>query len=261
MIREAARGLLGRKLWARASVARAMWIGRPRELHWIRKLTSGRVGTAIDVGANYGIYTRPLSLWASHVVAFEPLAALRRALATDVLENVRVEGLAVGDFNGTLRIRVPTINGRSVSGLATAAPANDFSSEIVEQVDEVEVPCVTLDSYFREQKPSTTITFMKIDVEGYEQNVLTGASKLLERFRPTLLVEIEMRHGANPLETFAYLSSLGYSAFWIDDEDRLIATDGENVTSLQANRVWQEGRLVDDGRVYPNNFFFLPPTR
>ena len=55
------------------------------------------------------------------------------------------------------------------------------------------------------------IGFIKIDVEGHELSVLEGASSLIERCRPVLLIECEERHNpGGPAALFRHLKKAGY---------------------------------------------------
>ena len=69
---------------------------------------------------------------------------------------------------------------------------------------------VTLDSL-----QLTEVDFIKIDCEGYEENVLRGAVETIERDRPVIIVEQKRdmataRFGLEPLGAVKFLQSLGY---------------------------------------------------
>jgi FkbM family methyltransferase len=135
-----------------------------------------RGGTALDVGAWYGPWTRRLTRLADHVVAVEPterLAShLRRAFPA-----VQVVRAVASDHIGTAILHVPA-----------AGPLVGTSSlEYGEGVD-VRVPRLTLDSL-----ELTAVTFIKLDVEGHELPALHGAEQLIRRDRPLLLIELEAR--------------------------------------------------------------------
>ncbi len=77
----------------------------------------------------------------------------------------------------------------------------------------VEVQTRTLDSC-----ALTNVGFIKIDVEGYEAEVLAGARGTIQHFRPTLLIEIEERHTGCPLrDSIGEIESLGYRAHFLRD--------------------------------------------
>jgi len=74
-------------------------------------------------------------------------------------------------------------------------------------VHEVEVEMVRLDDWVKER--GLRIDFIKIDVEGYEWNVLQGMPHVLSTMHPRLMVEVQ----ANRPQIFEYLSSEGYLLF------------------------------------------------
>ena len=58
------------------------------------------------------------------------------------------------------------------------------------------------------------IGFIKIDAEGSEQEVLKGAKKLIKKYKPTLLIEIEERYLQISIEeSLRKILSLGYRGF------------------------------------------------
>ena len=79
----------------------------------------------------------------------------------------------------------------------------------------IEVPVTTLDEYFARQRPPGRISFMKVDVEGMEYEVLNGAVGLLAGDHPILYFEtlrgmreiVIKRSGKDP---FAVLQNLFY---------------------------------------------------
>jgi FkbM family methyltransferase len=130
-----------------------------------------------DIGANVGFFT----LFASRlvgaagcVVSFEPLPAsvawLHRHVAENRTENVRVVEAAVSDGSGERRF--------------APAPSNAMGRLAAEGTLHVSV--VTLDDFTVDGLRAPDL--LKIDVEGEEVAVLRGATRLLERRRPTLVV-------------------------------------------------------------------------
>lgn len=63
------------------------------------------------------------------------------------------------------------------------------------------------------------IDFIKIDVEGFEYNVLTSMENLLKKDKPTLFVEIYKGTNSNdnPEKTINYLLNMGYKAYFVND--------------------------------------------
>ena len=128
-----------------------------------------------DVGANQGEYSECFAREGARVVAIEPNPAFRGRLAAIARHlTILPEHVAVGDHPG-----VASLNICSTSGFSTFASTKsdwmlaspDYAD--VEWTGEVEVPIVTLDQLVeRHGQP----TFVKIDVEGFELNVLKGMS-------------------------------------------------------------------------------------
>jgi FkbM family methyltransferase len=170
----------------------------------------------IDVGANVGAHTLLLAkLVAPHgrVYAFEPGPPIHARLERNVQLNpeiasvIVVERLGLSDRPGVL-----CLNEES---------HNRGNAHLLDE-DGVRVDVVTLDSYFAQRPVRSPISFIKIDVEGMELEVLRGARELLVRHRPAVYFETMpgsraryMRmHGEDPFELLAhFFSELGYSLF------------------------------------------------
>ncbi|HTZ07009.1 MAG TPA: FkbM family methyltransferase [Gaiellaceae bacterium] len=140
--------------------------------------------TAIDVGANVGLFTIPLATAAGHVVAVEPLAENVERLVANVsrnsLDNVTVVDASAGDTDGTIELTV------------AADPAFGSVGEVTKHhaAGTRAVRSIRIDSLWAELG-CPPVAFLKIDVEGAELRVLDGASELLRTCRPVLLVEAD----------------------------------------------------------------------
>jgi len=158
-------------------------------------------GVAIDVGANIGLTVLALAplLPEGRILALEPgpkaLAALHRTVALNELEpRVAVLGTALGQKPGRIRLHE---SAHSAGSHILTGAAMRF-----EGVDFVFVPITTLDLLVEEQG-LTRVDFIKIDVEGFEEEVLLGGAATLERHRPACLVEfnawvLQCNRAANP---------------------------------------------------------------
>ncbi len=145
-------------------------------------LKSGDV--CIDVGANVGVLT---FLAASivgprgRVIAVEPnpenVQLLFRNIAFTKATNVEVWPLAASD-----RRSVFSLTGRSNTHLVSARDSADGGGDFVQSV--------VLDEFLGHL---TQLNFVKMDIEGHEPAALRGMRRLLDRHRPTLLVEFNPR--------------------------------------------------------------------
>ncbi len=142
-----------------------------------------RASTVVDVGANIGLSTILLARSVQRVIAFEPSPAnlqyLRRNLASNGITNVEVVAAAVSDRPSTLRFHVAQF-GAGSHVVAAGHVLNDGIATI-------EVPAVTLDGAL-----TVPVSFIKIDAEGHEPDILAGARAVLERDKPIIYTEINV---------------------------------------------------------------------
>src|SRR6476620_9919330 len=194
--------VVGSALWA--ELGREHGQGQTEEL--ASRLDSGSV--VVDVGANVGSHGIRLSRMVDglRVLAFEPSTAafetLLRNIEKNGVTNLEAHRVAVSDHSGWLR-------------LTTHLQAMNFvvpqGRGVTDSVTET-VECRTLDELLEEL--TDRVDVVKIDVEGSELEVVHGARRTLERYKPTLLVEVESghseRYGRSGVEVFQFLGSLGY---------------------------------------------------
>jgi hypothetical protein len=105
--------------------------------------------------------------------------------------------------------------GCEMPALSTASSNNSLS--FIESSGHVEriVPVTRLDSITAD---IANLAFVKIDVEGFEDSVLSGANAMLEKQRPVLQMEIGQAHNPNYLQTVATLESAGYRLFALQND-------------------------------------------
>jgi FkbM family methyltransferase len=135
-----------------------------------------------DVGANCGQHVLFMSRHADHLCAFEPNPAVRSQLERNVALNglihVVVHECALGDRQGLARLHVPAGTNRGIGSLryddSGGAP--------------IDVPIMTSDAMVAQGAPAPHI--VKIDVEGFEAQVLAGMQSVLHTHRPIVLMEI-----------------------------------------------------------------------
>ena len=73
------------------------------------------------------------------------------------------------------------------------------------------------------------IAFIKIDVEGHEQNVINGASATIKKNMPTMLVEIEEKHTKKPIiQTINIIKEFGYDAFTFNNNSLINILENDN---------------------------------
>jgi FkbM family methyltransferase len=144
-----------------------------------------------DVGANVGGYTDLLLVnGAASVFAFEPVPPTFERLSERTAHRREVTPLnvAVGERSGSVDIHVST----DASASTLASRESSLAHTGADDVIAYQVPMTTLDAVCFERELS--FDFVKIDVEGFELEVLRGAARTL-RERPPAALQIEFnRH-------------------------------------------------------------------
>ena len=147
-------------------------------------LRKHKIDLVFDIGANVGQFARNLREvgYSDRIVSFEPLIDAHHALSKAARKPKGWEvheRCAIGDTNGTIQINV---SGNSVSSSALqmlqghrdAAPESAFT-----RIEEA--PVRTLDSLSFQYLTTRRSTLVKIDTQGFEWQVLDGASETIER--------------------------------------------------------------------------------
>lgn len=163
---------------------------------------------AIDIGANLGYYARLMARIAGrdgHVYAVEPVAPIRRVLARNLrgCGNTEILPYALGAAEGAIRMGNATVRTGGYFGTG--------QNFVMEAGDEADV------EFTAEMRRGselfghlTRIDFIKCDVEGYETVIMGEMRPLLERFRPTVLIETG---GENRARIVALFTELGYEGY------------------------------------------------
>jgi FkbM family methyltransferase len=169
--------------------------------------------TVIDIGANIGFYTLecavavgPTGRVVSIEAAPEHARAVRDNLQLNVIGNVTVLEVALGESAREAVLTRPD-----------GANLGMFTLGAVSGRQEYRVQVRTLDEML-EKEGVTHVDFIKIDIEGSELGALRGASRLIERSRPTILIELNdaaLRScGSSPHAVKRLLQSAGYRG-WV----------------------------------------------
>lgn len=192
---------------------RSIYLGvyEPRESASVRAYLKKGM-TVIDVGANVGYY----SLMAASIVrgegqvhAFEPspyaFARLSETIARNDIQQLRLVGAALSDVAGQAQLFVSKKPGNHTP---TMVP-NDGGQPVGIRV-------MTLDNYLGENRIER-VDFAKLDIEGFEPNVLRGASEALgsRRIR-AILCEFNRgwleANGSSAEQLYQMIVSRGFSA-------------------------------------------------
>lgn len=198
-------------------------------LHFL-SILPGR-STILDIGANIGVMSVHLArkMPDSQVFSFEPVpinvATLRRLLRFFKIWNVKVFDCALGNYNGIAEILLPVHNNVKFHGLSHIEGIEGTESD---KGTLYKVPIHKLDDIPELNQLEFPIKGIKIDVENYEYNVLSGARNLLVKHKP--IIYAELWDNKNRIDCIQLLSEIGYSVFVLENEELVIFEPGKHST-------------------------------
>jgi len=201
-----------------------------------------RGGTAIDIGANQGIFAFALAGIVDRVVCFEPNPDYARFARWMLRGRADVLELALADKAGRATFYVPHADDGMVLHLAGSLKRAHAQFRNVETY---EVEIRTLDAF-----GFTDVRFIKADVEGSEREVLEGARATIARERPVILLELLSGTHPDPGAVTAEIcASFRYDAFLLQRGEKIAALPA--IAALGKNMSW--GTEIES-----RNVLFLP---
>lgn len=216
--------------------------------------TFAKVRTFVDVGSNFGIYSVLAQKLNNEikVYGFEPMPELFRINGVfhkvNRCCNQEIFMTAVSNRSGVSKLHIPKIP-EGVTELSTSSLEASFSYNQKFAQEEREIQVVTLDDFLLPLLSAVDSPLLvKIDVEGHETAVLQGACRMLNLFRPLIIVEIwQAQRSMNDLVVL--IDEMKYQVYTITDAGlfRLLTPDllrfnGERDFLLVPSEL-SEGRL------------------
>lgn len=170
----------------------------------------------LDVGGNIGQTAMMMALGAGesgHVYSFEPFPHTCSLFQNNLLLNpflqkrVSIIKTAFGAEPGTLKM---------YADCETNSGANRILPENMNADKTETVPVTTIDLFVQE-KALPQLDFIKIDVEGFEMEVLKGAGNTLKKFKPRLFIEVDdnnlKNQGSGATQLSEFILSFGYTIY------------------------------------------------
>jgi FkbM family methyltransferase len=171
------------------------------------ELLSKSAATFLDVGAYAGLYaliaarSNPeLKAIAYEIVPENYLLTVRNILENDLARRVEAKLRGIGEREGTLRLPAQM---RAASHLSSISLGSRFDAGVA-------VPVSTLDA---ETRGLAAPFLMKIDVEGFEEQVFLGGKQFIRTSRPDIICEILPADRAPCATIEAMVRPLGYRTF------------------------------------------------
>ena len=160
----------------------------------VKALEIAGINVVLDIGANEGQFSKEIREYgyAGKIVSFEPLTSARKNLmafaSRDPAWNVHQQA-AIGDHDGHIEINIA---GNSVSSSVLPMLESHSSAAVGSAyVSSERVPIVRLDSVAPQHLQPNSNLFIKIDTQGFEWQVLDGASETL-KLAKGLLCELSL---------------------------------------------------------------------
>lgn len=206
---------------------------------WTPKIRNTRV--IFDVGANLGNHTL---YWAenlryNHIYCFEPykpnFKVLKENIKGNNLKCIELVNKGLGNVQGYAEV---VFTDEDNMGATTLEYRDNNKEDLIE--------IITIDT-FVEQQAISELDFIKIDVEGFETNVLQGAKQTLTKFLPDIWVEVTL---SSYKEVMRQLSCLNY-----------VPVDIEGFNMLFLNRSKHTDLIkYDNDKVLESMFQYLEKT-
>ena len=198
--------------------------------------------TVVDIGANIGYYVLQEAKVCTRVYAIEPDPSNYRMLIRNIklndYRNITTMNLAIGNEAGKICLKSDLISN-----------ATRICRDGEEPYAEVEMK--TLDSLF----PETKVDFVRMDVEGYEFNILQGMREIIDKYRPSMFIEVHRHplrsYGHSQEQLLELLADYGYSITALDAYGKC------NTTGLISNLLEdkRDREIVTRRGIAPRFFF------
>jgi FkbM family methyltransferase len=206
-------------------------------------------GIALDIGANIGNHSMFFSTRFRNVHAYEPNPRTHRLLKFNIesLANVTCYQLGVGDATGSFALHQDLAN----PGLASIKYNSDSRAPIVNiqvsTLDELEIP------------EKEALCFIKMDVEGFEENVIKGGEQTLRHLQP--VVVLEQHHGEfthqGTTPAIQRLKNLGYTFCWEKKNSPSSTWLGRRLQDVRECVTGKQIEFVAGNDVPPANYTML----
>lgn len=219
------------------------------ELVWIKEYLQNDA-VIFDIGANVGTFLYQFENKLNHrnIFAFEPNKKLNIRLKR-LFPSMNISSVALSDENTTAKFKVPIIKGKMVASRGTLNTSYKEKGEENSYTETVEV--VKLDDWTKSKKISK-IDFIKIDVEGNEMKTLFGGKETIQKFKPTLMVEMEQRHHEQPIwNEISEVENWGFESHYLNRKTFKLEKLTEEIL---LKNISDEKNKTE----YINNIIFLP---
>lgn len=173
----------------------------------------------VDIGANIGYHSLYIanSFRSSQCISFEPNPFIFRQLLRNIelnsLENISAFSLAVGSQGGYVEFysQNETSYNRGLSSI-------QHNTDLGKNYSKINVEIIAIDG-FLDDKIKDNVSAIKIDTQGHEYQILLGAIKTIQKWKPVIIFEFESDYHDNPTKAMSDIIELlcNYTIYQIVD--------------------------------------------
>lgn len=200
-------------------ISEIIWGLNPFE-NWLKIIAlNDKIGeTIVDVGASEGLFLQKAARFFPNInyLVIEPREEVLEKLNIQIERlgiNATLLNVALSDQSGYAQMDI--FSHRDASSLKLGG--NGIKSEVL---GSIQIPTKTLDEIIPKKNNSKNIKIIKIDVEGFELNVLRGATNSLINSK-NLIIELSPLRHSNYLETIDCFKLIFNSGFMLVDSSDL----------------------------------------
>ncbi len=179
----------------------------------------------LDIGTNVGTTILQLAKRVGKngmTFGFEPdpinFEVCQRNLDLNDRSNIFVEQIGLGSQTSKVTLVVDTESNRGGNRVGMAKNGQESNEISIQRLEDWVI-----------SQAISGIDLIKIDVEGYEMEVLKGAESVLTRFRPILFIELDdnnlNQQKSSAVELVHFLESMNYSIVQSETNKRVTQTD------------------------------------
>lgn len=176
----------------------------------------------LDVGANMGQYAQELRKikFEGEIISFEPISSVFEVLKNSMKNDQKctVKNFALGDKNETKTINIAK-NFASSSFFTRTKYFEEIATQ-TEYISEEKVEIKVLDTLFDSICKPEDVVFLKLDTQGYEKNILNGATESLKKIKG-IQIELALKPSYNGApgykEIFKIIEEAGFILYSVEE--------------------------------------------
>ena len=188
---------------------------------------------SLDIGVYRGVYSYEMSKYSKTVHAFEPNPIIFKDLDKNlkkIVKNMHLYNFALSNKNEDIELKIPirdlNSNKKNYEEYYQLGKATIHKENELKNFEKHKIISKKIDDLDFKNK----ISFIKIDVEGHEKEVIEGGVKTIQKNKPVLLIEIEKQYSKrNVSDTINFINSLGFTSYFFDNIDLKKTNDLDNL--------------------------------